>query len=102
MSRFINPDTAWDDLTEDEQSYLNDRQMLKDQYLRLHKARTAKAEERSSEDEVVAEVSAEEWVAKAKKTEIEEELDKRGIQYDPKSSKADLGQLLLDSVSEEG
>lgn len=107
MSRHI--DLTKDKLTDDEERYV-----LANNYLRLAReeylahgtatsqvaALSAQEPEDHDEDDEEEGVSVEEWVASANKQEVISELKRRDIEHNPKSSKDDLGALLIASVQE--
>jgi transposase-like protein len=102
-------DLTKDELTEEEQLYVNARNWLRqarEEYLAKPSAHSrATVTMASGKGQVPPEpedddetLSPEEWVEQASKDEIKAELDQRGVKYPAKATHEDLGNLLLESV----
>lgn len=111
MSRHIDATKDWDQLTEEDQQYLNERSHLKAEYFRARK-HMERGTRRGGQETLVedgkrrarsedAEVTPEQWVEEANKEQIVAELENRGIDYDPRARKDALAKLLLSHVNNE-
>lgn len=99
------------ELSDDEQHYVDSRShlaTLREQYQAMPKesqeSLQAQLEDEKSEAEAQEEengVSVEEFVESATVAQIKAELDERGVEYDPKAKKPELGKLLVDAVHNE-
>lgn len=103
----IDLDKSWEELSEDEQNYLNDRHALKVEWENARYLETTRSdsddepdEEESEEeyDEESDEGAVEEWVAQATKAQIVEQLQTREIAYDRAAKRDELAVVLLEAV----
>lgn len=110
MSRTIDPTRDWDELSDDEQAYLNQRTHLKAEYFRARKHMEAQRDTEDGEETLIeggqkveepSDITPEQWVQQANKEEIISELESREIDHDPKARKDALAKLLLEHVNNE-
>lgn len=115
MSRTIDPTRDWDELSDDEQAYLNQRTHLKAEYFRARKHMEAQRDTEDGEETLIeggrkvegsseeepSDITPEQWVQQANKEDIVAELERREIEHDPKARKDALAKLLLEHVNNE-
>jgi hypothetical protein len=99
MTKYINLYKA--ELTEDEERYIserNDLRMERDNILASGRPLLSNDEVEDEEEVEEEGVPVEEFVTTASKAEIAAELDGMGVKYDPKATKVELADLLIQKV----
>jgi hypothetical protein len=102
VSRQIDYTKSYDELSKGEREYLDARHALRVEHERRHGHYLASLENDEGAEEADSDdVSVEEWVKTAKKDDIKEQLDDRGIDYPASANKDELAALLVEAVESE-